>query len=126
MSFDKKHLGRKDHREPYTFHDGSQRFDRSCRPGGSCPYCKSGRHHAERRDDTDAQQQIEDFHNLDEIDEAERTQREWDEMWDGMEQQDRDELHAWEEWQYGQGYQDYLDELDELRGDDIGDDRDFG
>jgi hypothetical protein len=42
MSFDKKYPNRKDRRKPYY---RSGRFDRTCRPGGSCPYCKSNRLH---------------------------------------------------------------------------------
>lgn len=36
----------KEHRKPYY---KSGRFDRTCRPGGSCPYCKSSRLHKHRR-----------------------------------------------------------------------------
>jgi len=31
-----------EHRKPYY---GSKRFDRSCRPGGDCPWCQSSRQH---------------------------------------------------------------------------------
>lgn len=42
MSFDKDYPLRKDWRQPYK---GSKRFDRACRPHGSCSYCKSNRTH---------------------------------------------------------------------------------
>jgi len=31
-----------EHRKPYY---GSGKFDRTCRPGGSCPYCRDSRQH---------------------------------------------------------------------------------
>ena len=40
MSFDKNYPNRKDHRKAYT---GAKSFDRSCRNGGSCSYCKGNR-----------------------------------------------------------------------------------
>lgn len=40
MSFDKKYPNRKDQRKPYY---GSKACDRSCRPGGDCPYCAKNR-----------------------------------------------------------------------------------
>ena len=40
MSFDNYYPNRKDKRKKYY---GSKYCDRSCRPGGSCPYCKSSR-----------------------------------------------------------------------------------
>jgi hypothetical protein len=40
VSFDKYYPKRKDHRKPYY---KSGRFDRSCRPGGNCPWCKRNR-----------------------------------------------------------------------------------
>jgi len=46
VSFDKKYLRRKDWRKPYR---KSARFDRSCRPHGSCGYCRSNRTHANKR-----------------------------------------------------------------------------
>jgi hypothetical protein len=45
MSFDKHYPNRKDWRRPYR---GSKAFDRSCRPHGSCPYCRKGRQHKYR------------------------------------------------------------------------------
>jgi hypothetical protein len=41
MSFDKDYPNRKDHRKPYT--KKAEKCNRSCRPGGSCPYCRNGR-----------------------------------------------------------------------------------
>lgn len=42
MSFDKNYPNRKDWRKPYL--DSSPKsFDRTCRSGGSCPYCQRSR-----------------------------------------------------------------------------------
>ena len=41
MSFDNHYPNRKDRRKQYR--TKAERCDRSCRPGGSCPYCKSNR-----------------------------------------------------------------------------------
>jgi hypothetical protein len=46
MSFDKNYPKRKDRRKSYH---GSKAFDASCRPGGSCPYCRENRTHGTRR-----------------------------------------------------------------------------
>ena len=46
MSFDNPHPNRKDRRRPYR---GSKAVDRSCRPGGDCPWCRGKRKHAEER-----------------------------------------------------------------------------
>ncbi len=43
MAFNKDYPNRKDHRGKYY---KSGRFDRTCRPGGSCPYCKNNRQHS--------------------------------------------------------------------------------
>ncbi len=40
MSLDRAIRAGKEHRGPY-YRGG--RFDRTCRPGGSCPYCRSNR-----------------------------------------------------------------------------------
>lgn len=40
MSFDTDYPNRKDWRKPYR---RSASFDRSCRPGGSCPFCTENR-----------------------------------------------------------------------------------
>ncbi len=46
MSFDTDYPKRKDRRKPYR---GSKAFDRSCRHGGSCPYCEGNRTVVKRR-----------------------------------------------------------------------------
>jgi hypothetical protein len=46
MSFDNYYPKRKDWRRQYF---KSKRFDRSCRPGGSCPYCISNRLYTYRK-----------------------------------------------------------------------------
>lgn len=40
MSLDKAIASGKERRKPYR---GSKAFDRSCRHGGSCPYCRGNR-----------------------------------------------------------------------------------
>lgn len=40
MSFDNNYPNRKDWRKPYR---KSKAFDRTCRPGGDCSYCRSQR-----------------------------------------------------------------------------------
>lgn len=46
MSFDNAHANRKDWRRPYY---GSGRFDRTCRPHGSCPYCRRNQTHQDHK-----------------------------------------------------------------------------
>lgn len=46
MSLDKAIQHNKERRQPYY---RSQRFDRTCRNHGSCPYCANGRMHKHRR-----------------------------------------------------------------------------
>jgi hypothetical protein len=46
MSFDNHYPNRKDWRKPYH---RSRAFDRTCRPGGSCPWCHGGRLHKHKR-----------------------------------------------------------------------------
>jgi hypothetical protein len=46
MGFDKHYPNRKDWRKPYR---GSRAVDRSCRPGGGCPWCERARKHADER-----------------------------------------------------------------------------
>jgi len=58
MSFDNHYPNRKDRRKPYY---GSKSFDRTCRNGGSCPYCSSGRKHKRTRADRAAKKEIEEF-----------------------------------------------------------------
>jgi len=57
MSFDKHYPNRKDRRQQYR---DSRRLDPSCRAGGDCPYCKSGRQHPVNIADTDFHEQLED------------------------------------------------------------------
>lgn len=45
MSFDKDYPNRKDKRKKYR---KSKRFDATCRPGGSCPYCRDNRLHSDK------------------------------------------------------------------------------
>lgn len=40
MGFEKDYPNRKDHRKPYR---KAGKYDRTCRPGGSCPYCQGNR-----------------------------------------------------------------------------------
>lgn len=47
MRFDNHYPNRKDWRRPYY---RSGRFDRSCRPGGRCPYCYANRMYRTRRE----------------------------------------------------------------------------
>lgn len=49
MSFDKEYPKRKDWRKQYQ---GSASFDRSCRPGGDCPWCLGRRLFKSRLIDT--------------------------------------------------------------------------
>lgn len=46
MSLDKSIAHGKDKRRQYR---KSAAFDRTCRPGGSCPYCSRGRQHKNRK-----------------------------------------------------------------------------
>lgn len=46
MSFDKYHPNRKDQRKPFR---GSTALARSCRPNGSCDWCRSNRQHANEK-----------------------------------------------------------------------------
>jgi len=58
MSFDKHYPNRKDHRHPYR---GAKRYDRSCRPNGSCDYCRNNRLHADRRQRAKANDELNDW-----------------------------------------------------------------
>lgn len=53
MSFDKNYPNRKDHRKEYR---KSKKFDRTCRPGGSCPYCTANRLHSTQKRLLDSEQ----------------------------------------------------------------------
>ena len=57
MSLDKAIAAGKERRKPYR---GSERFDRSCRHGGDCPYCVSGRKHPTRKREVGA---VDDLQN---------------------------------------------------------------
>jgi hypothetical protein len=60
MSLDKGINHGKEHRKPYY---KSKAFDPSCRPGGDCPYCKSGRQHKYKKKKLVADEKIKDFRN---------------------------------------------------------------
>jgi len=46
MSLDKGIEYGKEHRRQYN---GSKRYDRSCRHGGNCDYCRNGRQHNSKK-----------------------------------------------------------------------------
>jgi hypothetical protein len=46
MAFDKRYPNRKDWRRPYF---GPRQVDRTCRAHGSCPWCKDGRLHRDKK-----------------------------------------------------------------------------
>lgn len=46
MGFDNLYPNRKDKRKPYR---RSARFDRGCRPGGKCDWCRGNRLHGDER-----------------------------------------------------------------------------
>lgn len=54
MSLDKAIQHGKEHRRPYRRGPAA---DRSCRPGGGCPYCRDNRQHATRRREQAAHEQ---------------------------------------------------------------------
>jgi hypothetical protein len=58
MSFDKHYPNRKDQRREYM--NGSRRFDRTCRNGGSCPWCQASRKHRRRVADVATKEQVAD------------------------------------------------------------------
>ena len=60
MSFDTEYPSRKDRRKPYR---GSKEFDRSCRSGGDCPYCRENRLHANELRAQEADSEIEEYLN---------------------------------------------------------------
>ena len=60
MSFDKEYPNRKDWRKPYR---KSGKFDRSCRPGGTCPWCINNRLHKHKKREMTAQLSLEDWLN---------------------------------------------------------------
>lgn len=58
MPFDKDYPNRKDKRRRYY---GSKSCDASCRPGGSCLYCRDNRLKKKETKDKNAKKDIEDF-----------------------------------------------------------------
>ena len=58
MSFDTEYPQRKDRRKPYY---KSKAVDRSCRPGGDCPYCSNGRLHKRILAEIDAELEIREY-----------------------------------------------------------------
>ena len=58
MSFDKYYPKRKDWRQPYRH---SKRFDRSCRPGENCGYCKGNRLYSSRKKIIRVKNEISEF-----------------------------------------------------------------
>lgn len=48
----------KEHRKPYY---QSKRFDPTCRPGGSCPYCRANRLHSTRKRERKADYREEEY-----------------------------------------------------------------
>jgi len=60
MGFDNYYLNRKDWRKPYR---KSKLFDRSCRHGGSCDYCRSSRLYFDRRNRIAADKELSNWKN---------------------------------------------------------------
>lgn len=58
MSLDKAIASGKEHRKPYH---KSGKSDRTCRPGGSCPYCKRNRFAHVIKADAKAKDDIEEL-----------------------------------------------------------------
>lgn len=58
MSFDKDYRNRKDRRRPYY---GAKSFDRTCRPGGSCPACAANRTFGDTRQRVIAREKLEEY-----------------------------------------------------------------
>lgn len=55
MAMDKAIEHRKEKRKPYY---KSGKVDRSCRPGGNCPYCRSNRQYRYRKADEASKEQM--------------------------------------------------------------------
>lgn len=51
MGFDKRYPNRKDKRKA---HHGGKAIDKSCRPGGDCPWCRGNRTYSDRRRQAEA------------------------------------------------------------------------
>jgi hypothetical protein len=60
MALDKSIKHGKDWRKPYF---KSERFDASCRPGGSCPYCQGNRRHNINKQRARANEQLKELKN---------------------------------------------------------------
>lgn len=58
MSLDKAIRSGKEHRKPYR---KSARFDRSCRHGGSCDYCRGNRLNSSKKREQSAESRKEDL-----------------------------------------------------------------
>lgn len=58
MSLDKGIEHNKEHRKPYY---RSGKFDPTCRPGGTCPYCINNRLHSRKKREIKAQEEIKNF-----------------------------------------------------------------
>lgn len=56
--FDKDYPNRKDYRKKYY---KSKEFDRTCRPGGSCPYCQSNRLHNKKKKEEFSKSDLKEF-----------------------------------------------------------------
>jgi len=59
MSFNKYYPNRKDKRRQYL--KNPQKLDSSCRPGGDCPRCSSGRLYNSYTKEFDADEEIDEF-----------------------------------------------------------------
>jgi len=57
MGFDKSYPNRKDWRKPYQ-KGSAQACSGSCRPGGSCPYCKDNRMHSTKKRELSAKDKM--------------------------------------------------------------------
>ena len=57
MSLEKAIEHGKEKRKPYF---GSGRFDHTCRPGGSCPYCQNSRMYSNKKKEQSAKYQEEE------------------------------------------------------------------
>ena len=65
MSLDKAIQHGKEHRKPYY---RSGRFDRTCRPNGSCGYCRNNRAHKHKKKECACKAQVDDVYLMDEVD----------------------------------------------------------
>ena len=65
MSLDKAIEHGKEKRKPYY---RSGRFDPTCRPNGSCPYCQNNRMHRHKKKECACKNQVDDIYFMDETD----------------------------------------------------------